>query len=79
MADDAPHVRRMAGPVRPQWGELDAVVRAVADAGGTLEDVLAAAADVALEEDLDPRRAAERARALWSVEQGSDEQGESDD
>ena len=78
MADDPPHtrthVRQMPGPVRPQWGELDAVVRAVLAGGGTLEDVLAAADDVALEEDLDPRRAAERARGLWSVEQG-----ESDD
>ena len=68
MADDAPDVRHMAGPVRPQWGELDAVVRAVVVAGGTLEDVLAAADDVALEEDLDPRRAAERARGLWSID-----------
>ena len=65
MADDAPDVRHMPGPVRPQWGELDAVVRAVVAAGGTLEDVLAAADDVAVEEDLDPRRAAERARGLW--------------
>ena len=61
-------MRHMAGPVRPQWGELDAVVRAVVVAGGTLEDVLAAADDVALEEDLDPRRAAERARGLWSID-----------
>ena len=78
MADDAPdvsgHVRHMAGPVRPQWGELVAVVRAVLAAGGTLEDVLAAADEVAVEEDLDPRRAADRAGALWS-----DEQGESGD
>ena len=78
MDDDAPRmtarVREMAGPVRPQWGELDAVVRAVVAAGGTLDDVLAAADEVALEEDLDPRRAAERAEALWS-----DEQEEGDD
>ena len=71
-------VRRMAGPVRPPWGEVDAVVRAVLAAGGTLEDALAAADEVALEEDLDPRRAAERARGLWSDGQGPGE-GESDE
>ena len=61
-------VRAMAGPVRPQWGELDAVLRQVLAGGGSLEDLLEAAEDVALEEDLDPRRAAERARGLWSDE-----------
>ncbi len=66
MDDDAPRVTRMPGPVRPQWGELDAVLHRVLADGGTLPDLLAAADEVALEEDLDPRRAAERARALWS-------------
>ena len=64
--DVTAHVRHMAGPVRPQWGELDAVVRAVLASGGSLEDVLAAADEVADEEDLDPRRAAERARGLYA-------------
>ena len=66
MAADETDVRHMPGPVRPPWGELDAVVRAVVAAGGTLEDVLAAADDVAVEEDLDPRRARDRAEGLWA-------------
>ena len=69
MDDDAPRVtvqvRHMDGPVRPQWGELDAVLRRVLADGGSREDLLAAADDVALEEDLDPRRARERAEGLW--------------
>jgi hypothetical protein len=63
--DDPTHVRLMPGPVRPQWGELDAVLAQVRAAGGGLEELLAAADEVALEEDLDPRRAADRARAAW--------------
>ena len=65
MDDDAARVRAMPGPVRPQWGELDAVLRRVLADGGGLEELLAAADEVALEEDLDPRRAADRARGLW--------------
>ena len=58
-------VRRMPGPVKPPWAELDAVLRAVLADGGDLDALLAAAAEVADEEDLDPRRARERAEALW--------------
>ncbi len=68
MDDDTPHVRLMAGPVRPQWGELDAVLAQVLADGGGLDDLLAAADEVALEEDLDPRRARQRAEGLWADE-----------
>ena len=73
MDDDAPRVTRMPGPVRPQWGELDAVLRRVLADGGTLDDLLVAADEVALEEDLDPRRARERAEGLWAEEVGRDD------
>ncbi len=72
MDDDAPRVRQMPGPVRPQWGELDAVLQVVLSRGGDLSDLLQAAQETATEEDLDPRRAADRARAAWH-EHGSDD------
>ena len=70
MDDDAPRVTRMPGPVRPQWGELDAVLRRVLADGGDLAALLEAADDVADLEDLDPRRARERAQGLWDDERG---------
>lgn len=63
-------VRRMPGPVRPQWGELDAVLREVLATGGSHEELLVAAEEVAFEEGLDLRRAAERADALWAEQGG---------
>ncbi|MCW2605361.1 MAG: hypothetical protein JWO60_54 [Frankiales bacterium] len=73
MDDDPTGVRHMPGPVRPQWGELDAVLRAVLVGGGDRDDLLRAADEVALEEDLDPRRAADRAAALWEETCGADD------
>ncbi|MCU1691786.1 MAG: hypothetical protein JWM64_877 [Frankiales bacterium] len=64
MDDDPQSVRHMPGPVRPQWGELDAVLQQVLAKGGGREELLAAAEEVALEEDLDPSRARQRAEGL---------------
>ncbi len=64
---NGPAVRRMPGPVRPQWGELDAVLREVLASGGSHEELLVAAEEIAFEEDLDLDRAAERADALWAT------------
>lgn len=64
MADDAPRVRPMPGPVRPQYGELDAVVRAARARGAGAGELRALALEVAQEEDLDPRRALDRVEAL---------------
>jgi hypothetical protein len=67
-ASDGLRERRMPGPARPPWGELDAVLREVLTTGGSHEELLLAAEEVAFEEDLDLDRARARAEALWTEE-----------
>ncbi len=62
--------RRMPGPVRPPYGELEEVLRRALADGSDLDGVRRLAEEVADDEDLDLRRALDRAERLWEDRYG---------
>ena len=54
----------MPGPVKPAYGELEEVLRRALAEGADLESLRRLAEQVADDEDLDPRRAVDRAERL---------------
>ena len=59
----------MPGPVKPAYGELEEVLRAALADHADLDRLRRLAEEVALDEDLDVRRAVERAERLHEEQQ----------